>query len=70
MFPNKPVTSLYINMITDLMCFVIPLCCGGPRQGHERRHIDDIEQLAEEEFEKLYHKYKHMRRQKVQSLCC
>ena len=62
-------------MIADLICFVISLCCGGgPRQGHERRHIhdiiDDIEQLAEEEFEKLYHKYTHMRMQKVQSLCC
>ena len=62
-------------MLADLICFVISLCCGGgPRQGHERRHIhdiiDDIEQLAEEEFEKLYLKYTHMRRQKTQSLCC
>ena len=61
-------------MITDLMYFIISLCCGGSRQGHERRHIrdiiEDIEQLAEEEFEKLYHKYTCMRKQKVHSLCC
>ena len=62
-------------MIADLICFVISLCCGGARQGaHERRHmhdiIDDIEKLAEEEFEKLYHRYTHIRRQKNQSLCC
>ena len=61
-------------MFNDLMCSVISVCCGGSRQGHECRRIidiiDDIEQLAEEEFEKLYHKYTCMRKQKVQSLCC
>ena len=53
-------------MISDLMYFIISICCGS-RQGRERRHIhdiiDDIEQLAEEEFEKLYHKsvsYTHL----------
>ena len=60
-------------MISDLLYFIISICCGS-RQGRERRHIhetiDDIEQLAEEEFEKLYHKYTCMGRQKVHSLCC
>ena len=49
-------------MVADLICFVISLCCGRPRQGHERRHIhdiiDDIEQLAEEEFETV--SYTHL----------
>ena len=61
-------------MFNDLMCFITSLCCGGFRQGHERRHIhdiiEDIEQLAEEEFEKPYDKYTCLRKQKVQSLCC
>ena len=62
-----------MHMFNDLMYFIISNCCGS-RQGRERRHIhdiiDDIEQLAEEEFEKLYHKYTCMRRQKVHSPCC
>ena len=48
-------------MIADLICFVISLCCGGPRQGHERRHIhdiiDDIEQLADTGPRLQLHRY-------------
>ena len=61
-------------MINDLMYFIMSLCCGGFRQGHEKKDIheiiDDIEKLVEDEFEKLYHKYTHLRKHKTQSLCC
>ena len=60
-------------MLSDFLRMIIETCCGERQHVSMRKDIydiiDDLECLAQDEFDKLYHAYIHARTKKL-NLCC